>query len=475
VEAFSAVVTTGIYCRPGCSARPRVENVRAFPLAAAAEAAGYRACLRCRPYRRAQPIGWTAPELVCRAVRLILDGALDRGSEVELGARLGMSPRHLRRLFTAHLGVTPDGLARSARAHFARRLLDDTDLTMTEIAFAAGFGSLRQFNRACRKVFRESPRMLRARRRKSDRLVADGGLFLRLPFHGPLDWQALAAYFAARAIPGVEHVSDSTYRRTIVVGDDPGVIELCPGGDDYLLLRAHLPHWEELVHVVHRARHIPNLDFDLDEPASHLVHDATIGPLLRARPGLRPPGTWDPFETGVRAIIGQQITLAAANTIAGRLVRRLGTPVPGLERLGLTHTFPPATMLAEADLTGLGLTPARAKAICVFARAVAEDAVRLDRSVSLDQLIASITALDGLGPWTAQYIALRLGEPDACPTTDLALQRALPRSARQAAATLGDLSERWRTWRALAATHLWIAEATEEASLARPSAGKGAA
>ena len=475
VEAFSAVVTTGIYCRPGCSARPRVENVRAFPLAAAAEAAGYRACLRCRPYRRPQSIGWTAPELVCRAVRLILDGALDRGSEAALGARLGMSPRHLRRLFIAHLGVTPDGLARSARVHFARRLLDDTDLTMTEIAFAAGFGSLRQFNRACREVFRESPRMLRARRRKADRLVADGGLLLRLPFHGPLDWQALAAYFAARAIPGVEHVSESTYRRTIVVGDDPGVIELSPGGDDYLLLRAHLPHWEELVHVVQRARHIPNLDFELDEPVSHLVHDATIGPLLRARPGLRPPGTWDPFETGVRAIIGQQITLAAANTIAGRLVSRLGPPVPGLERLELTHTFPPATTLAEAHLTGLGLTPARANAIRVFARAVAEDAVRLDRSVSLDQLIASITALDGLGPWSAQYIALRLGEPDACPTTDLALQRALPRHARQAAATLGDLSERWRTWRALAATHLWIAEAAQGASLARPSAGKGAA
>jgi AraC family transcriptional regulator of adaptative response / DNA-3-methyladenine glycosylase II len=472
VEAFSAVVTTGIYCRPGCSARPRVENVRAFPLAAAAEAAGYRACLRCRPYRWPQSVGWTAPELVCRAVRLILDGALDRGGEGELGARLGVSPRHLRRLFTAHLGVTPDGLARSARAHFARRLLDDTDLTMTEIAFAAGFGSLRQFNRACREIFRESPRLLRARRRKADRLVADGGLVLRLPFHGPLDWEAMAAYFAARAIPGVEHVSGNIYRRTILVGDDPGVLELHPGGIDHLVLRAHLPHWEELVHVVHRARRIANLDFDLDEPTSHLVHDPTIGPLLRARPGLRPPGTWDPFETGVRAIIGQQITLTAANTIAGRLVRRLGTPVPGLERLDLTHTFPPATTLAGANLTGLGLTPARVNAIRVFARAVAEDAVRLDHSISLDDLIASITALEGLGPWTAHYIALRLGEPDACPTTDLALRRALPRHAPQSAAGLGELSERWRSWRALAATHLWIADAAEEASLTRPGADK---
>ena len=342
MAAISGVVTTGIYCRPGCSARPSAENVRAFPLAAAAEAAGYRACHRCRPYRWPQSLTftWSAPELVCRAVSLILDGALDLGSEADLGARLGVSARHLRRLFVTHVGVTPDGLARSARVNFARRLLDDTDMSVTEIAFAAGFGSLRQFNRACQEVFRESPRELRARRRKADRLTADGGLLLRLPFRGPLDWEAMAAYFADRAVPGVEHVSGSTYRRTIVVGDDPGVLELWQGGDDHLVLRAHLPHWEELVHVVHRARRVASLDFDLDEPASHLAGDPTIGPLLEARPGLRPPGTWDAFETGVRAIIGQQVTLAHANAIAGRLVERLGTRVPGLEPLGLTHTFP---------------------------------------------------------------------------------------------------------------------------------------
>jgi AraC family transcriptional regulator, regulatory protein of adaptative response / DNA-3-methyladenine glycosylase II len=354
VEAFSAVVTTGIYCRPGCSARPRAENVRTFPLAAAAEAAGYRACLRCRPYRWPQSLSWTAPELVCRAVRLILDGALDRGREADLGARLGVSPRHLRRLFSAHVGVTPDGLARSARVHFARRLLDDTDLTVTEIAFAAGFGSLRQFNRACQEVFREPPRMLRARRRKADRLIADGGLRLRLPFDGPLDWGAMVAYLAARAIPGVEHVSGNSYRRTIVIGGDPGLLDLVPGGDDHLVLRAHLPHWEELVHVVQRARRIASLDFDLDAPASRLARDATIGPLLRARPGLRPPGTWSAFETGVRAIIGQQLTLTRANTVTGRLVERFGTPVPGLEQLSLTHTFPSAHAVASADLTQRG-------------------------------------------------------------------------------------------------------------------------
>ncbi len=475
VEAFSAVVTTGIYCRPGCSARPRAENVRRFPLAAAAEAVGYRACLCCRPYRSPQSVAWTGPELVCRAVQLILDGSLDRGTEADLGRRLGVSARHLRRLFTAELGVTPDGLARSARAHFARRLLDDTDLTVTEIAFAAGFGSLRQFNRVFREVFRASPRALRARRRATDRLAADGGLCLRLPFHGPLDWDAMVAYFAARAIPGVEHVSGDIYRRTIVIDGDPGVLELFPGGDDHLVLRAHLPHWEELIHVVGRARRIASLDFDLDEPAMQLADDATIGPLLNARPGLRPPGAWDPFETGVRAIVGQQVTVAAANTIAGRLVERLGNPVPGLRQLGLSHTFPSAATLATADLTGLGLTRARAAAVRTFARAVAGDTVRLDRSLNLDRLVASLTALDGLGAWTAQYLALRLGEPDACPITDLRLQRALPGHAPRSATALSEVAERWRPWRALATTHLWLAEGEQHAPPVRPDAIRGAA
>jgi AraC family transcriptional regulator of adaptative response / DNA-3-methyladenine glycosylase II len=447
VEAFSAVVTTGIYCRPGCSARPNAENVKKFQLAAAAEAAGYRACLRCRPYRSAQNIVLSGPELVCRAVQLILDGALDGRTETELGNRLGVSPRHLRRLFTAELGVTPDGLARSARAHFARRLLDDTDLSVTEIAFAAGFGSLRQFNRVCHEVFRASPRMLRARRRAGDRLAADGGLRLRLPFNGRLDWDAMVAYFAARAIPGVEHVSGETYRRTIVIDGDPGVLELFPGGDDHLVLRAHLPHWEELIHIAGRARRIAGLDFGLDEPARQLVGDAKIGPLLAARPGLRPPGTWDPFETGVRAIIGQQVSIAAANTIAGRLVERYGEPVPGLEPFGLTHTFPSAATLAETDLTGVGLTRARAAAVRTFAGAVAADALHLDRSVSLDRLVASLTALPGVGAWTAHYIALRVGEPDACPIIGV-----------------GELADSWRPWRALATTHLWLSDVAQRAA-----------
>ena len=448
VEHFSAVVTTGIYCRPGCAGRPHPGHVREYALAAAAEADGFRPCLRCRPYRSGQPLSWTGPELVCRAVQLITDGALDGPTEAHLAARLGVSSRHLRRLFAAELGVTPDELARSRRAHFARRLLDDTNLSIADVAFAAGFGSVRQFHRACHQVFRAAPGELRARRRTTDRLAADGGLALRLPYEGGLDWDALLDYFRPRAIPGVEHVERDAYRRTVVIEGDPGVLELRPGGPGHLVLFAHLPHWEDLIHLVHRARRIASLDFDLDEPLARLSGDSVLSPLIAAHPGLRVPGTWDPFETGVRAIIGQQVSIAGATTIIGRLVSRLGTAVPGLGPLGLTHTFPSPSVLAGADLGELGLTGPRAQAISAFAGAVAAGDVLLDRSVGLDDLVNSITAIAGLGPWTAHYLALRLGEPDAFPATDLGIRRIL-------AAHGPGVDARWRPWRSLATTHLW--------------------
>ncbi len=459
MHGFSAVVTTGIYCRPGCSGRPHPRNVRRFGTAAAAEAAGFRACLHCRPYRKEPPVSWAGPDLVCRGVRLILDGCLDGGTEVGLGARLGASPRHLRRLFGQHLGVTPDHLARSRRAHFARRLLDDTDLPITEIAFASGFGSLRQFNRAMRDIFRAAPGELRARRRVTDRLVADGGLPLRLDFEPPLDWETMLGYLQARAIVGVEEVAGGTYRRTVAIDGDPGVLELSRGGPDHLLLRAHLPHWEGLIHHVQRARRIFNLDADIGAASSHLGSDAVIGPLLRARPGLRPPGTWDPFETGVRAIVGQQVSVAAANTLIARVVRRHGAAVAGLGPLGLTHVFPPAEVLAGADLTGLGLTGARQRAVGAFARAVDDGEIDLDQSRPLEQLVASATATVGLGAWTAHYLALRMGEPDAFPATDLGLRRALRRSTGRGLTgrDCEGLAGPWRPHRALAATHLWLA------------------
>lgn len=457
MSAYSAVVTTGIYCRPGCPARPHAANVRPFELAAAAEASGFRACLRCRPYRSPAAVELTAPELVCRAVQLIVDGALDDATEADLGARLGISARHLRRLFAEHVGVTPDQLARSRRAHFARRLLDDTDLTVTDIAFAAGFGSVRQLNRACHEVFRASPGALRARRRRSDRLVADGGLVLRLPFRGTLEWDAMPAYAAARAIPHVEDVRDGVYRRTIVVDDEPGVLEIAEGGPDHLVLTAHLPYWDGLIHVVERARRVFGLDAPVDEAVAALAGDPVVGPLVTARPGLRVPGTWDPFELGVRAILGQQVSVSGATTLIGRLVERLGRSVPGLQPLGLTHVFPSAKDVASGDLSGLGLTGARAAAVKAFAAAVEGGDVRLDRSVGLDELVSSLVAVRGIGPWTAQYIALRLGERDAFPAGDLGLRRSFERLAPAPAPPLDEAAKAWSPWRAAAAVHLWFA------------------
>lgn len=459
MQGVIAVVTTGIYCRSdGCGAQPRAENTRHFPYAAAAEAAGYRACLRCRPYRLPLVTDWTGPELVCRAVRLVLDGALDQDGEVRLAEKVGVSPRHLRRLFTTHLGVTPDGLARSARAHFARRLLDDTDLMVTEIAHAAGFGSLRQFNRVLRQVFNASPGELRARRRQSDRLVADGGLALRLAYVGPLDWPVLARCLAAVGVAGVEHVADGVYRRTVEVGGDPGVLELGPGGDDHLVLRAHLPHWDGLVHVVARARRIAGLDVDLTEPVRQLAADPVVGSLVNARPGVRPPGTWDAFETGVRAIVEHHTARATAADVMRRVVERHGTAVAGLRPFGLTHTFPSPRVLAGADLSDIGLSASKAAALRAFSRAVAVGEIRLDRSVSLDRLVASVEAVDGVEPWTAHYLALRLGEPDACPISDRDLEPGQPLHA--GATHVAHVVERWRPWRALAVTHLWLARRT---------------
>lgn len=456
---YSAVSTTGIYCRPGCGGRPRPDHVTPFALPAAAEAAGYRACLRCRPYRSSPPVSWAGPELVCRAVQLILDGALDGANEADLGARLGVSPRHLRRLFDAHVGATPGQVARSRRAHFARRLLDDTDLPVVDVAFAAGFGSVRQMNRACLDVFRLTPTQLRAKRRSKDRLVADGGLPLRLPFTPPLAWAPMLDYLAARAITGVEHVAGDTYRRTVLIDGDPGVIELAPGGPDHVLLTAHLPHWEGLIHLVARARRIFALDLDIDAASTALGADPVIGPLVAASAGIRPPGTWDPFEAGVRAVVGQQVSVAAAGTLMARLVERHGEPVPGLAAMGLSRLFPPPEVLASADLDGIGLTATRAAAVRAFSAAVAKGEVRLDRSVGVGELVRSLTAIPGVGAWTANYLAVRVGEPDALPASDLGIRRAVSALAGRAV-TAGDvdrLGRGWRPWRSVAAGVLWLA------------------
>jgi AraC family transcriptional regulator of adaptative response / DNA-3-methyladenine glycosylase II len=388
MTTYSAVVTTGIYCRPGCHARPRAENVRTFGLAAGAEAAGFRACLRCRPYRTAGPLAADAPELVCRAVQLIIEGVLDSGTEVALGARLAVSPRHLRRVFNGHLGMTPDQLARSRRAHFARRLLDDTDMAVADVAFASGFASLRQFNRQMREVFRAAPSELRARRRLADRLAADGGLTMRLPFQPPFDWDATAAFFASRAVPGVESVSGGAYRRTISLDGAPGMLEIQPGGADHLLLRAHLPYWEGLIHVAERAARMAGTD---------------VSPEVRA------PGAWGPFEAAVQAVAAQECDdPGQVRAQLGRIAERFGPHVPGLTH-GLARLFPSAEVLAAGDLAGLDLPPATASILAGLAAGAAGGQITLDHSAGHTDLISSLTAVAGIQPATASQIALRLG------------------------------------------------------------------
>jgi len=281
---------------------------------------------------------------------------------------------------------------------------------------------------------------------------------MRLPFTPPLEWDAMLGYFDSRAIPGVEHVSDGTYRRTVVIDGDPGVIELSRGGDDHLVLVAHLPHWEGLIHVVERGRRIFGLDLAMEHANERLGRDADIGSMVRKSPGLRTPGTWDPFETAIRAVCGQMVSVASAGTIVRRIVERHGTDVGGLGALGLSRTFPSPATLAGGDLDGLGLTAARVGAVHALARAVEDGSIHLDRGASLEDFVDSVCSLRGLGPWSAHYLALRVGEPDAFPASDLGLRRSLehllgrPVSARDAELA----SERWRPWRALAATHLWF-------------------
>ncbi|MFE2756751.1 DNA-3-methyladenine glycosylase 2 family protein [Actinosynnema sp. NPDC059335] len=450
MTTFRAVVTTGIYCRPECPARPLAENVRTFELAATAEAAGYRACLRCRPYRAAGAVGPEAPELVCRAVRLILDGVLDGGTEATLGARLGMSPRHLRRLFHDHLGVTPDQLARSRRAHFARRLLDDSELAVADVAFASGFGSLRQFNREMRQVFHASPSELRLRRRRADRLAADGGLAMRLPFRPPFDWEGVLGYLAARAVPGVESVHDGVYRRTIGLDGQPGVLEVHPGEQDSLVLRAHLPFWEGLIHVVERASRMVAVDVETGPAVEALSGDPVVGALVAARPGLRAPGAWGEFEVAVHAVVAQYGDLPTARSWTGALVRRFGPPVPGLTH-GLTHLFPSAEVLAGADLAEAGLPARAADAVRRLARHVAAGDVVLDGGAATADLVSGLTAVEGIGEGAAEQIALRLGHRDAFPAADPFVGRALRNLGVTDPAPLAD---GWWPWRAIVAAHL---------------------
>lgn len=468
--SVQAVSTTGIYCRPGCSARPNPENVSAFQSPVAAEAAGYRSCLRCRPDRLQSPGGPSdAPAPVATAMSLISDGYLDRHDEAALAARVGYSPRQLRRLFELHLGASPTFVARSRRAHFARRLLDETDLAMPTVARAAGFGSSRQMNRVVHDIFGFGPTELRSKRRRSDVMVADGGLRLRLPFVEPLDRDAALDHLTPRLTPAVEARRGSIYRRTIAICGNPGIVEVDLGGDQpHLELLAHLPTFDSLVDDVGRIRSMFGLDDDIAPAVETLSADPVLGGLVRARPGVRVIGGWDRFETTLRIVLGQQVSVLGASTTAGRLAVTHGTPLgapvvlesgnPGTDS-GLSRVFPTADQVAGLDPAAMGIPRARAKAVTGLAAAVASGAVDL-HATDPDELRAQLTALKGIGPWTADLTCLRvLRDPDAFAAGDLGLRRAYavlagnPRTATPR--ELREAAEAWRPNRALAAQHLW--------------------
>ena len=476
---FTGVHSTRIYCRPVCPA-PYAKRVTYYASAAAAEAAGYRPCLRCRPELSPSDGTWRRGDAaVARALKLIDQGVLAEAPLSVLATRVGLGERQLRRLFVERLGAAPVGVHGTRRLLFAKQLLTETALPVTEVAMAAGFGSLRRFNTSFRDAYRMAPRDLR----KQPGAVADAGgdtLVLRLGYRPPHDFGAMLDFLRGRALPGVESVGDAHYAR-VIAGVDGGRhgwlrISAWPGGEHALKLELHAPQADRLLDIVQRLRRLFDLDADPRAIADTLAADARLRPLLRQRPGLRLPGGWDGFEIAVRAVIGQQVSVAAARTVAARLAQRFGEALPRPFGEGLEHLFPTPEALAEADLGAIGLTRARADTVRGVARALLDGRVDFRAERTLDDFSARWTALPGIGPWTAQYIALRaLGHPDAFPAEDLVLQKTLPGDGpRLTAKALSARAEAWRPWRAYAAVHLWKA-ATASAPAAPATQARGTA
>ena len=456
----TAVVTTGIYCRPGCPARlPRRRNIRFYACPAAAEEAGFRPCLRCRPDAVPGTPAWIGTSAtVNRALRLIDEGALDGAGIEPLASRLGVTGRHLRRLFAEHLGASPLAVARTRRVHFARRLIDETRLPLGDVALSAGFSNVRRFNHAIRETFRRAPRELRRSNGSAAgvRAAAPGALTLTLRARPPFDSAALLSFLALRAIPGLESVDSGVYRRAIEVEGARGTVAVTPTGEGVEVV-VRLPVPRDLIHVAARVSRMFDLDADPAHVLAHLARDPLLARATAGRRDLRVPGAWDPFELAVRAILGQQISVRGAATLAGRLVREFGEPLPAAEP-GLTHVFPAPAKLAHADLSRIGLTRARADALHALASAVARGELRFDRLGGLDDAVTQLRGLPGIGEWTAQYIAMRgLGEPDAFPSGDLGVVRALAgrSGAHRSPAAILARAEAWRPWRAYAVMALW--------------------
>jgi len=448
---FVGVRTTGIYCRPICRVRaPKASSCTYYDTAVAAEAAGFRPCLRCRPELAPGVSLVDSPNALAAAAARMLDAGVGHDGLAEIARRTGVGERHLRRVFQAHFGVTPIAYAQTQRLLLAKRLLTETDLAVADIGLLAGFGSLRRFNALFRSRYRLTPTDLRRRRVSSQPAST---LTLSLDYRPPFDWDSLLEFFAGRAVPGVEQIEDGRYRRCV-----RGWSPLSTGGwievsHDPAHARLHLAVSDSL-----RADLVPLLaavrrQFDLDCEPERVA--AALGELASSRPGLRLPGAIDGFEQAVRAILGQQVSVAAATTLAGRLALRHGVPV-STPHGALTRLFPSAAeiaRLAPTELTDLGILATRALSIVALANAVAGGALRLDADAPVEQTRAQLLELPGIGEWTAQYIALRcLSWPDAFPHTDLIIRRAFPGQTPQQVLAA---AERWRPWRGYATLHIW--------------------
>ena len=456
---FTAVTTTGIYCRPVCPARtPRSQNVKFYPTAAAAQEAGFRPCLRCRPETAPDMGAWRGTSnSVSRGLALIELGALDQGDINALAERLGLGERQLRRLFRQHLGASPIAVAQTRRILLAKQLIHETHLPMTEVAFASGFGSIRRFNEAFLALFGRAPGELRRLGGPDIAAATEGEFSLLLRYQPPYDWDAMLEFLQRRAIPGIERVAAGSYSRTISLEGVQGVVCIQPGEANALRAKIRIAKLSTLPKIIARLRRVFDLAADPLAIGAHLAADPVLAPLVARRPGLRVPGAWDGFELAMRAVLGQQITVSAAIRLAGRLVAKYGEPmtVPDAD---LTHVFPKPEVLAAADLTSLGMPRSRAATLSAVAAAVVADPDLFGAQCGLEEAVQRLRAIRGVGEWTAQYIALRqLREPDAFPAADVGLMRALSDSEgrRPAATELLTRAESWRPWRAYAAQHLW--------------------
>jgi AraC family transcriptional regulator of adaptative response / DNA-3-methyladenine glycosylase II len=456
---YTAVRTTGIYCRPSCPARtPGFQNVTFFPSAAAAQAAGYRACKRCLPDATPGSPDWdVAATAAGRAMRLIADGVVDREGVEGLARHVGYTPRHLTRLLTGELGAGPLALARAKRAQTARVLIETTDLTYADIAFAAGFSSVRQFNDTIREVYAATPTDLRGRRGGRP---ATGTVTMRLAVRTPYAGRALLGFLATRAIPGVEAAGDGWYARTLALPHGTGTVRLeipdvaAPGETAFVAATFTLEDLRDTAAATERVRRLLDADCDPVALADAFAGDPVIGPLVRATPGLRVPGQVDGDETAVRTVIGQQVSVLGACTVAGRIVAQHGRPLQS-DIPGLTHLFPDAATLAAADPATLPMPRARGRALVGLASALASGAVALDRGPDRDDVRRALVDLPGIGPWTADYVAMRaLGHPDVFLPTDLGVRNALAGLGHDPAQVVAD-SDRWRPWRSYALMHLW--------------------